>query len=209
MEETYQKGDYTIKILQDNDCRESPREWDNLGTIAYKHRNYCLGEETISDPVDWLCEKIGYSEEYKYRLAEKLECDVYSNKMKDWLQCEFFKRYIALPIYLYDHSGITINTTGFSCPWDSGQVGYIYVTKEKVRKEYSVKRISSKLEAKVEDILRNEIKTFDHYLTGDVWGYEIEDKDGNHKDSCWGFIGDVDYCKSEAESMVEYYIENE
>ena len=27
---------------------------------------------------------------------------------------------IALPLYLYDHSGITMNTTGFSCPWDSG-----------------------------------------------------------------------------------------
>ena len=31
--------------------------------------------------------------------------------------------YIYLPLYLYDHSGITMNTTGFSCQWDSGQVG--------------------------------------------------------------------------------------
>ena len=27
---------------------------------------------------------------------------------------------VILPLYLYDHSGITMNTTGFSCPWDSG-----------------------------------------------------------------------------------------
>ena len=29
---------------------------------------------------------------------------------------------VILPLYLYDHSGITMNTCGFSCPWDSGQV---------------------------------------------------------------------------------------
>ena len=38
---------------------------------------------------------------------------------------------IALPVFMYDHSGITINTTGFSCRWDSGQVGIIYMTKAK------------------------------------------------------------------------------
>ena len=36
---------------------------------------------------------------------------------------------VILPLYLYDHSGITMNTCGFSCPWDSGQVGWIYADK--------------------------------------------------------------------------------
>ena len=31
--------------------------------------------------------------------------------------------FVFLPLYLFDHSGITMNTSGFSCPWDSGQVG--------------------------------------------------------------------------------------
>ena len=35
---------------------------------------------------------------------------------------------VILPLYLYDHSGITMNTCGFSCPWDSGQVGWIYAS---------------------------------------------------------------------------------
>jgi len=40
-------------------------------------------------------------------------------------------KYIILPLYLYDHSGITMSTGPFSCPWDSGQVGWIYAPKQK------------------------------------------------------------------------------
>ena len=36
--------------------------------------------------------------------------------------------FVFLPLYLFDHSGITMNTSGFSCPWDSGQVGWIFCT---------------------------------------------------------------------------------
>ncbi len=38
-----------------------------------------------------------------------------------------------------------MNTTGFSCPWDSGQVGWVFVSKKKVREEYGVKRITESL----------------------------------------------------------------
>lgn len=43
-------------------------------------------------------------------------------------------QYVILPLYLYDHSGITISTGPFSCPWDSGQVGWIYAPKDTFRK---------------------------------------------------------------------------
>ena len=46
-----------------------------------------------------------------------------------------------LPLYLYDHSGITMNTGGFSCSWDSGQMGWIYATKEDIQKEYGLSLI--------------------------------------------------------------------
>jgi hypothetical protein len=29
-----------------------------------------------------------------------------------------------------------MNTTGFSCPWDSGQIGWIYASLEDVKKEF-------------------------------------------------------------------------
>ena len=43
---------------------------------------------------------------------------------------------VLLPLYLYDHSGITMNTGGFSCPWDSGQVGWIFADGNAIRREY-------------------------------------------------------------------------
>lgn len=41
-----------------------------------------------------------------------------------------------LPVYMYDHSGLTINTTGFSCPWDSGLLGWIYASHDKIKEEF-------------------------------------------------------------------------
>ena len=43
---------------------------------------------------------------------------------------EALGKYVILPLYLYDHSGITMSTGPFSCPWDSGQVGWIYASKK-------------------------------------------------------------------------------
>lgn len=45
---------------------------------------------------------------------------------------------VILPLYLYDHSGITMNTCGFSCPWDSGQVGWIYYRMFRIAAECSL-----------------------------------------------------------------------
>ena len=49
---------------------------------------------------------------------------------------------LKLPIYLYDHSGITINTSGFSCPWDSGMVGMIYMTKQTAIENWGKKKLA-------------------------------------------------------------------
>jgi hypothetical protein len=97
--------------------------------------------------------------------------------------------YIILPLYLYDHSGITISTGPFSCPWDSGQIGYIYITKEKARKEYSWKYMTKSRIKRIINYLENEVETYDQYLTGDVYGYRISNEDDDHIDSCWGFYG--------------------
>ena len=60
--------------------------------------------------------------------------------------------FIVLPIYMYDHSGITISVNPFSCPWDSGQIGFIYISKEKARKEYSKKRLTAKFKKQISEI---------------------------------------------------------
>jgi hypothetical protein len=115
---------------------------------------------------------------------------------------------IALPMYMYDHSGITINTTGFSCPFDSGKIGFIYVTKEKIRQEYSWKKLTKKRIEIIKGYLKSEVKVYDQYLTGDVYGYIItKNNDKTVDESCWGFYGSED-CETEAKGVVDYLIKN-
>ena len=151
--------DHTIKIYLD-DMSESPREWDNLGTMACFHRHYILG-------------------------------DVHDYDVDDVKNLVLRSDVISLPLYLYDHSGITMSTSRskwpFNCPWDSGQVGYIFVTKEKIREEFSRKRVTKKLIEKVIEILRSEVAIYDVFIRGDVVGYEIENGDEEFVDSCWGY----------------------
>lgn len=104
---------------------------------------------------------------------------------------------VILPLYLLDHSGLIMRNTSFNDPWDSGQVGYIYATYEKIRKEYNRRRITGKLIRRVKEILRSETETFNQYLTGDVYGFvlvevskcDLEKEHEETLDSCFGFFG--------------------
>jgi hypothetical protein len=175
---------YRIKIIQD-ESPFSPREDDNLGTMVCFNRRYNLG-----DKHDFEYE--GWEETEKIIRKQENVC-------------------VILPLYLYDHSGITMKTSRFSCGWDSGQVGFIFVSKETVREEYRVKRINQKLIDKVTEVLEGEVKTYDQYLTGDIYGYKIYelktcsegDEHETFIDSCWGFYGQ-ESCMEEAESIVRH-----
>jgi DNA-binding Lrp family transcriptional regulator len=178
----------TIKVIRDSDS-ESPRDWDNIGTIAYKQGRYSLGEEQIADPIDWLTEKIGYTEEGVQRIANKMNVNYYSDAIKIYLEAIFENKFIAHKVYLYDHSGQSISVNPFGCRWDSGQLGYIYCSKEKALKEYCVKIVTAKLRLEVLRYMEGEIKTYNQYLNGDVYGFKIEDENGEELNSCYGFYG--------------------
>ena len=172
---------YKLEIFDDlNPC--SPREFDNLGTMVCFHRRYNLGDETelkSSDFSSW----------------EELENYLY--KEEDAL--------IAIPVFMYDHSGLWINTTGFSCPWDSGQIGYIYISKEKVRREYSCKRISKKLKEMIREMLCSEVDLYNDYLSGNVYGFTLTDKENAEEiDSSCGFYG-TDYIENGIFDYVSSY----
>jgi hypothetical protein len=170
----------TVKLIRDNDA-ESPRSWDNLGTMACAHKRYNLGDEDGTREALQII--------YKHLSDKQLDEMGFDDGELPDIQAALEKtgQVIMLPLYLYDHSGITMSTSSFSCRWDSGQVGFIYVTKEKVRKEYGWKLLTKERIAKIEAILKGEVEVYDQYLTGDVWGFEVIEDD--KVDSCWGFFG--------------------
>lgn len=109
-----------------------------------------------------------------------------------------------LPLYLFDHSGITISTTDFNDRWDSGQIGFVFITKAKAKETHMVKRLSKKVMAQVHKNLLASVEEYDQYLRGDVYGFIIKSKETDEElDSCWGFYGEK-YCIEEAESAAKH-----
>ena len=163
----------TITIKYDEYSANPRKECDNLGTMVCAHRRYDLGDE---EPwFDRLVDECRSWDEVEHRL-KKDEGAV-----------------VILPLYLYDHGGLTISTGRFSCPWDSGQVGFIYLTREKIKQEYGWTRLTAKRRERLTKYLKGEVELYDQYVRGDMYGFVIEDDDGNEHDSCWGFFGeDID-----------------
>lgn len=167
--------DEELNIFQDPDP-ESPRDWDNLGKVVMFHKRYDFPNEL----------KLRYED---FNGWKDLEKHLYENE----------NAALVLPIFMLDHSGITIKCGSFNDPWDSGQVGFICAIREDVKKSFGIKRISKKTLRKIENILLNEIETFDKYLTGQVFGFNLDkitvcNLREEHKktiDSCWGFY-DID-----------------
>jgi len=122
---------------------------------------------------------------------------------------------LVLPVYAYIHSGMTISTerTGqFTDRWDSGQLGVIYILHDKIIEEWG--DLSPESMEKATKCLIAEVEELDCYLTGQVYGYVITRPSEtcphcqhNHGpeevDSCWGFIGDIEYCREQAMHSVK------
>lgn len=169
----------TLSIISD-ESPESPREWCNASLLWCWHRRYNLGDDKAERRPRDPCTTI---RELRRAVGEEL-CAV-------------------LPLHLYDHTGITMRCAAFGDPWDSGQVGWGFVTMATARKEWPhlAKPALRKMAA---DCIRAEVETYDQFLTGDVYGYVIEDEDedGDKLDSCWGFFG-LDYAKQEGRAMLK------
>lgn len=104
------------------------------------------------------------------------------DKHRELIQAWMADNLCILPLYLYDHSGITMSTNRFNCPWDSGQVGYIYLTREKYEKETA---LEFTIKA-AHEILTGEVETYDYYLTGEVYGKTL-----HRMEDTWPEDGDL------------------
>lgn len=85
------------------------------------------------------------------------------------------------PVYMYDHSGQSISLADFGDPWDSGICGYIWVTKEKIFKEFS-DVTEENWKQKARECAEREIEVYNQYIEGDVYKYILEiGEPTNHK----------------------------
>ena len=170
---------YMIQLIKDHGTKKELRKafqsaCPNFSilraTIQDYHNNH--PEQTVDDIV------------YDY-LDEVLDDN------KDILDFEL-ENVVMLPLYLYDHSGLTMRTFPFSCPWDSGQVGFAYITKKKMEEEGISVENEEELRQKMTNIINSEVKTYDNYLTGNVYSIALVDDEVEDViiESCCGFYGE-------------------
>ena len=177
--EQYIKRGHKVTIFYDETGDNSPRDWDNLGNLFCFHRRYNIGDPHQYDSSDFTS-----FEDWKNQIQ------------KD------YKVIAILPVYMFDHSGISISTTPFACRWDSGQIGWIFTTPEKIEE------IGAQPD-KALQYLEDEIKIYNQYLTGDVYGYLVEKIEvcnlgHEHTEEiqqCLGYYS-IDEAKEEAESYI-------
>ena len=122
-----------------------------------------------------------------------------------------------LPLYLYNHSILSISTTPFTgraahASWDSGQVGFVYVTYKEIAREYSLPTvklgdhddyrsfITPEIMKRASDLLCAEVDEYDHFLQGECYEFVVWEG-GEVVDSCGGFIGDLHASPGVLESM--------
>jgi len=176
--EKYERNGLTVSIEYDTGP-ESPREWDNLGVMVCSHKRYNLGDEQV-DPDDY---DNNWEDLEKYLRDER-------------------NAVVVLPLGLYDHSGITMYVGDSHDRFDGGQVGFIYCDQKAVDQYGGTPE--ENLE-NTEKALRGEVKDYDQFLRGDVYGYIVTNpRTGEEVDSLWGIYG-IEYAKDEANSAADAY----
>jgi hypothetical protein len=172
---TFKVGDKTVKIYIDEDPVNPRTEYDNCDLFVLFHKRYGLGDEHNYKHGDFS----GWDE---------MEAQI----IKD------HNPVIIKSVYLMDHSGISISTSDFGDRWDSGKIGFVLMSKKNAYETYMTKRITKSIREKCEKLIDASVETYNQFIGGEVYGYVIEDSNGNELESCWGFIDDINYVEKEA-----------
>ena len=165
----------TVRIVQDT-FNESPRQWCNLATMVFAGKHKGLGDDHQVDFSD------GFNSRQDFITRGE---ELVRKQMKDVAVC--------IPVHMYDHGNVSISTNSgypYDCRWDSGTIGFVVVTKEAIRENFGAKRVTQKLIDRAIQIAEGEVETLSSYLRGDIYGFQVEDENGEELDSCYGFYGD-------------------
>ena len=191
-----------IVTIDEDEWYESPREWENLGTLyTWEDGYFSPDRQNFSDGLEFLGSIIGEE------LIEKIY-----NQYNDTgsLMDDITKRldklgYILYPVSKYEHSGV-IYSIGVSGGWHSGDtiVGVIFAEKKKICNYFNVKKVTQKVRKNVLEQFENEIELYNRYVNGDVYYISIENFKGETCDSLSGIYEDI----YNTETMYNFVNEN-
>lgn len=146
-----------LEIHQD-DHPFNPRKFDDVTEMIFFHKRMNVGDNHNVDPNNY-------------------------SSFSEMMQENTEEGDLAMKVYCYSKRCFELSLFPFSCPWDSGVLGFIVVRKSVIDREFNGDR---------EKALRNlkaELITYNDYLNGRTYGGILYDAQGEEIDSCWGFYG--------------------
>ena len=152
-------------VIEQDQFSEDPRSWDNLGTMLCCHRDYQLGDcnsnREAEEQLAEVCRKYGKSD-------EEIDEMTFGEEVRFILDQPDV---CGLPLWLYDHSGISIST-GRRDVWDSSFIGLIFVEKDFYLAQMCLKDEENWKE-KAKKTLEGEIETYSDFLEGNVYQWTL------------------------------------
>ena len=164
--------EHLLTVKQD-DYASNPRDEYNLATMICWHRNYSLGDKHEFDDVDEFLQRLCYD------VLHKEYDETYGLRWHDLFKMLDESNLILIkPINSYEHGGITVSTSNdypYNERWDSGCVGFIYLTKKRVLDECNNITEENWKEC-ADEYIESEMKVYDQYLRNECYRYTLEEK---------------------------------
>lgn len=171
--ETDSRTGITLKIvLDDSGSTESPLDSDESVIMAVLHPRH------INPAKD-------------HGLNSPEEIEEFAKANLEWQE---------FPLFMYDHSDTVYRPSKsgnpFSCPWDSGRVGSIFIKTADVLEPFNAAELVC--------------EEYTSWVNGEIYGYVVEDSNGDDLDSCWGFVGDPnEFVLEEGREALKYEVEKD
>jgi len=188
-------GNFRICASPDSDVPNPRKEYDHLGTMVYSYRGYILGDEEAKHTEDyyswtgWLEHEV-IAPDGSWELPDNMlpldedggyaddEYDVAYEAYRKTIVSERLNDIVFFPLYVYEHSGITMgvgNGYPFNDLFDAGQVGWIYAWKnDALRCGFT----EENWRTMTEQTLLAEVHEFDNWLTGSYVCLQLQENFG-------------------------------
>ena len=112
----------------------------------------------------------GYETEEEAKEAMKEYIEMFKNDEWVYYQTDeqlldlISKHAIILDVYMYDHTLVSFSTSPFSCRWDSGHLGYIFVKHTDIEPPVTKEKIDN-----IKKEIEHALKKYECYFNGEVY----------------------------------------
>ena len=133
---------YRIELMHDCDPI-TPREWDNVAHFCFWHGRYNMAQELKQ-----------YTSAPELKELRRAHPDAY-----------------IYPVYMYDHSNISLSLGRFGCRFDSGLLGFAIVDKSRASDVFGITELT---EERAREIVSDELQEYEQYINGEVYAVSID-----------------------------------